>query len=101
VGGSFRQYQLNSFGRIYTDKDGPIYYNEYGTYTQLTKKFMDDRLKLQDRFVMIKHKIMMETFRLGCLLYILVVKVGDITLEDHFKPVLETLLHKTSTSDLM
>jgi outer membrane receptor for ferrienterochelin and colicin len=45
VGGSFRQYQLNSFGRIYTDKDGPIYYNEYGTYTQLTKKFMDDRLK--------------------------------------------------------
>jgi hypothetical protein len=40
---------------------------------------------------MIKHKIMMETFRLGCLLYILVVKVGDITLEDHFKPVLETL----------
>jgi outer membrane receptor protein involved in Fe transport len=45
VGGSFRQYQLNSFGRIYTDQDGPIYYNEYGTYTQLTKKFMDDRLK--------------------------------------------------------
>jgi hypothetical protein len=32
-GGSFRQYELNSFGRIYTDKDGPIYYNEYGTYT--------------------------------------------------------------------
>jgi hypothetical protein len=32
VGGSFR-YELNSFGRIYTDKDGPIYYNEYGTYT--------------------------------------------------------------------
>jgi hypothetical protein len=31
VGGSFRQYQLNS-GRIYTDKDGP-YINEYGTYT--------------------------------------------------------------------
>jgi hypothetical protein len=30
-----------------------------------------------------------------------VVKVGDITLEDHFKPVLETLLHKTSTSDFV
>jgi outer membrane receptor for ferrienterochelin and colicin len=44
VGGSFRQYELNSFGRIYTDKDGPIYYNEYGTYT-VNKKFMDDRLK--------------------------------------------------------
>ncbi|MEC4003322.1 TonB-dependent receptor [Flavobacterium sp. SUN052] len=46
VGGSFRQYQLNSFGRIYTDKDGPIYYNEYGIYTQLQKKLMEDRLKL-------------------------------------------------------
>ena len=45
VGGSYRQYQLNSHGRIYTDADGPIYYNEYGAYTQLTKKIMDDRLK--------------------------------------------------------
>jgi outer membrane receptor protein involved in Fe transport len=46
VGGSFRQYQLNSFGRIYTDANGPIYYNEYGIYTQAQKKLMDDRLKL-------------------------------------------------------
>lgn len=45
VGGSYRQYQLNSHGRIYTDANGPIYYNEYGVYTQLQKKFMDDRLK--------------------------------------------------------
>ncbi|MDD5149049.1 MAG: TonB-dependent receptor [Flavobacterium sp.] len=45
VGGSFRQYQLNSHGRIYTDANGPIYYNEYGAYTQLQKKFLDDRLK--------------------------------------------------------
>lgn len=45
LGGSYRQYQLNSHGRIYTDADGPIYYNEYGAYTQLTKKFIDDRLK--------------------------------------------------------
>jgi outer membrane receptor protein involved in Fe transport len=45
VGGSFRQYQLNSGGRIYTDADGPIFYNEMGAYTQLTKKFLDDRLK--------------------------------------------------------
>ena len=45
VGGSFRQYELNSFGRIYTDANGPIYYNEYGFYTQLQKKFMEDRLK--------------------------------------------------------
>ena len=46
VGGSFRQYQLNSHGRIYTDANGPIYYNEYGIYTQAQKKLMEDRLKL-------------------------------------------------------
>jgi outer membrane receptor protein involved in Fe transport len=98
VGGSFRQYQLNSFGRIYTDKDGPIYYNEYGTYTQLTKKFMDDRLKFTGSIRYDKAQNYDGNVSPGCLLYILVVKVGDITLEDHFKPVLETLLHKTSIS---
>lgn len=45
VGGSYRNYSLNSHGRIYNDADGPILYNEYGIYTQLTKKMMDDRLK--------------------------------------------------------
>ena len=45
VGGSYRLYQLNSQGRIYTDASGPINYNEYGVYTQLQKKFIDDRLK--------------------------------------------------------
>lgn len=45
VGGSFRLYELNSHGRIYTDADGPINYNEYGAYTQLAKKFIDERLK--------------------------------------------------------
>lgn len=37
VGGSFREYQLNSGGTIYTDFDGPINYNEFGIYTQLQK----------------------------------------------------------------
>lgn len=46
VGGSYRQYRLNSFGTIYTDANGPIKYGEYGVYTQLQKKMMDDRLKL-------------------------------------------------------
>ncbi|RDI56629.1 TonB-dependent receptor domain-containing protein [Flavobacterium glaciei] len=46
VGGSYRQYELNSFGRIYTDASGPILYDEYGVYTQIMKKLMDDRLKL-------------------------------------------------------
>ena len=45
IGGSFREYQLNSHGRIYTDDNGPIHYNEYGAYTQLMKKFMEERLK--------------------------------------------------------
>lgn len=45
IGGSFREYELNSNGTIFTDIDGPITYNEYGAYLQLQKKFMDERLK--------------------------------------------------------
>jgi outer membrane receptor protein involved in Fe transport len=45
VGGSLREYNLNSSGTIYTDGDGPISYGEYGMYTQIQKKMMDDRLK--------------------------------------------------------
>ena len=37
VGGSFRQYSLNSGGTIYTDTDGPIDYSEFGVYTQIQK----------------------------------------------------------------
>ena len=46
VGGSFREYKLNSFGTIFTDTDGPIRYSEYGVYTQVQKKLLDERLKL-------------------------------------------------------
>ncbi|NNC69211.1 MAG: TonB-dependent receptor, partial [Flavobacteriaceae bacterium] len=46
IGGSFRQYSLNSFGTIFTDYDGPIKYNEIGAYLQASKKFADERLKL-------------------------------------------------------
>jgi iron complex outermembrane receptor protein len=46
VGGSYRTYELNSFGRIYTDANSPISFNEYGVYTQVQKKLMDERLKL-------------------------------------------------------
>jgi outer membrane receptor protein involved in Fe transport len=46
LGGSARQYEMNSDGTIFTDYDGPIRYEEYGVYTQVTKKFLkDDRLK--------------------------------------------------------
>ncbi len=46
VGGSFREYKLNSSGTIFTDFDGPIRYSEFGIYTQIQKKFADERLKL-------------------------------------------------------
>jgi len=46
IGGSFREYELNSQGTIFTDIDGPITYSEYGAYLQFQKKFVDDRLKL-------------------------------------------------------
>ncbi len=45
VGGSVRQYIMNSDGTIFTDFDGPIKYNEFGVYTQLQKKFANDRAK--------------------------------------------------------
>ncbi|MDO3693729.1 TonB-dependent receptor plug domain-containing protein [Wenyingzhuangia sp. chi5] len=47
IGGSARRYMLNSDGTIFTDPtDGTITYDEFGIYTQLQKKTMDDRLKL-------------------------------------------------------
>lgn len=46
VGGSYRQYKLNSFGTIYTDEDGPINYSEFGIYAQFQKKFIEERFKL-------------------------------------------------------
>ncbi|RXR34134.1 TonB-dependent receptor [Flavobacterium piscinae] len=47
IGGSYRIYDLNSFGRIYTDTPefGPIDYEEYGVYTQVQKKFLKDKFK--------------------------------------------------------
>ena len=46
VGGSYRNYELNSSGTIYTDYDGPINYGDMGVYTQITKDMLDDRLRL-------------------------------------------------------
>lgn len=46
VGGSVRQYELNSQGTIFTDYDGAIRYEEFGVYGQLTKRFLkDERMK--------------------------------------------------------
>ena len=46
IGGSYRVYELNSHGRIYTDALSSINYSEYGIYTQVQKKIMSDKLKL-------------------------------------------------------
>jgi len=46
IGGSYRQYELDSQGTIFTDFDGPIKYDEYGGYAQIQKKVLDDRLKI-------------------------------------------------------
>jgi outer membrane receptor protein involved in Fe transport len=46
VGGSYRLYELNSGGRIYTDANSQINYSDYGAYTQIQKKLLEDRLKL-------------------------------------------------------
>ena len=46
IGGSQRQYFLDSEGTFYTDYDGAIEYSEYGLYSQIQKKLIDDRLKL-------------------------------------------------------
>ncbi|HCD98905.1 MAG TPA: hypothetical protein DEQ63_06460, partial [Flavobacteriaceae bacterium] len=35
IGGSFRRYNLNSSGTIYTDSEGTISYNELGIYSQI------------------------------------------------------------------
>ena len=48
VGGSFRQYDLNSLGSIYTDYDGHIKYSEFGVYTQIQKDLeLTEALKLK------------------------------------------------------
>ena len=48
VGGSYRQYALNSSGTIYTDYDGVINYSEYGLYTQIQKNLeLSDALQMK------------------------------------------------------
>ena len=48
VGGSYRKYELNSGGTIYTDFDGTIPYSEFGVYTQLQKEFdLNEEMKLK------------------------------------------------------
>lgn len=45
VGGSYRNYNPESKGTIFNDANEEISIEEYGFYTQLQKKFLNDRLK--------------------------------------------------------
>jgi outer membrane receptor protein involved in Fe transport len=48
VGSSFRSYDLNSGGTIYTDKNDNIIYSEFGVYTQIQKDFdVNDDMELK------------------------------------------------------
>ncbi|WP_420387033.1 TonB-dependent receptor [Roseivirga sp.] len=49
VGANWRRYSLNSEGTLFAlDNSGEeISYNEWGAYTQISKSFIDDNLKLQ------------------------------------------------------
>ena len=46
VGGSAKMYTLNSQGTLFADTTGRLYINESGAYSQISKKFFGDILKL-------------------------------------------------------
>lgn len=46
VGANFRQYNLNSNGTIFDDKDKDLTIDEYGAFLQVGKKLFADKLKL-------------------------------------------------------
>ncbi len=46
VGASFKQYVLNSQGTLFADTAGPIRINEAGVYAQLSKEFLEGKLKV-------------------------------------------------------
>ncbi len=46
IGGAFRRYLLNSYGNISRTRDEIVGVNEYGIYTQIRKKLIDDRLHI-------------------------------------------------------
>ena len=46
IGGSAREYVMNSEGSIFTDYDKPLKYSEFGIYSQVQKKLLaEERLK--------------------------------------------------------
>ncbi|APD06907.1 hypothetical protein UJ101_01388 [Flavobacteriaceae bacterium UJ101] len=46
IGGSFREYFLDSQGKIFTDENSSINYSEYGGYIQMGKNLANKRIRL-------------------------------------------------------
>ncbi len=46
VGGNYKQYALNSEGTLFADANQKINIDEYGGYVQISKSFLDEKLKL-------------------------------------------------------
>ena len=46
AGASWRQFILNSQGTLFADSAGRIHTNEYSAYVQVSKKLIDDKLKI-------------------------------------------------------
>jgi len=92
---------LNSHGRIYTDASGPIYYNEFGAYTQIQKKLIDDRLKLTGSVRYDKSKNFEGNLSPRLSAVYAAGSQKTIRLEAHSKQVLETQLRKINILVLM
>ncbi|WP_440068221.1 TonB-dependent receptor plug domain-containing protein [Tenacibaculum discolor] len=45
VGGSYRKFDINSNGTLFTDENSSIEFDMFGVYSQIQKKFLEDRLK--------------------------------------------------------
>lgn len=46
IGANYKRYVLNSEGTLFADSSGKIPINEVGAYIQVTKRLLDDKLKL-------------------------------------------------------
>jgi len=46
AGASYRKHKLDTNGVLFTDYNAPIFYEEYGAYTQISKKLADERLSI-------------------------------------------------------
>ena len=96
VGVSERIYSINSNGTIFIDKPGhPININQFGTFVQLNKNFIDDRLRITGAFRYDKnqHFKAQYTPRFSLVLFM------DHKKEHSFRGTFQTAYRFPSTSD--